>query len=205
MKIPFSYRMQSWAPFLWVSIASHALVFGPLSGWYGESPQIYLRRSETSMEIILDPVKPKPPVLKKDPPTRILTAVESEQTLKVRPEEQPQEVKASQPVAYKTIVRGTETDKKNMPIYNPAPIYPETARQNDWEGRVVLNAVITADGKVKQLTVKRSSGFRLLDQTALKTVRTWIFKSSASAYAADRSRLIPLEFKLINQAEDRER
>lgn len=205
MRIPFSYRMQSWAPFLWVSIAGHALVFGPLSGWYGESPQIYLQRSETSMEIVLDPVKPKPLVLKKAPPARILTAVESEQTVKVRPEEQPQEVKVSQPVAYKTIVRGTETDIKNMSIYNPAPIYPETARQNDWEGRVVLEAVITADGRIKELTVSRSSGFRVLDQAAVKTVRTWVFKASRYGFPAERFLSIPVEFKLINQTEDADR
>jgi protein TonB len=49
--------------------------------------------------------------------------------------------------------------------------YPSAARLNGWEGKVVLRAVIKADGNLADLRVQTSSGFDALDQAALDTVR----------------------------------
>lgn len=49
--------------------------------------------------------------------------------------------------------------------------YPSAARLNGWEGKVVLRAVIKADGNLADLRVQKSSGFDALDQAALDTVR----------------------------------
>lgn len=49
--------------------------------------------------------------------------------------------------------------------------YPTLARANHWEGKVVVQAVIRADGTVGALSVAESSGHALLDEEALVVMR----------------------------------
>ena len=49
--------------------------------------------------------------------------------------------------------------------------YPSTARLNGWEGRVVLRAVIRADGHLSDVKVHRSSGHESLDNAAMEALR----------------------------------
>lgn len=49
--------------------------------------------------------------------------------------------------------------------------YPQRARVNRWEGRVVLRAVIRDDGELAALSVRTSSGHHALDEEAMKLVR----------------------------------
>ncbi len=58
---------------------------------------------------------------------------------------------------------------------NPAPRYPEEARERGDQGKVLVRALINADGTVAELGLKKSSGHPSLDQSALKTVKNWRF------------------------------
>jgi protein TonB len=49
--------------------------------------------------------------------------------------------------------------------------YPTVARLNNWEGKVVLKFVVTADGTVENLEVVESSGYAVLDEAAMETIR----------------------------------
>ena len=49
--------------------------------------------------------------------------------------------------------------------------YPSAARLNGWEGKVVLRAVIRADGHLSEVKVHRSSGYEALDNAALEAIR----------------------------------
>lgn len=49
--------------------------------------------------------------------------------------------------------------------------YPQAARANQWEGRVVLRAVIREDGELAALSVRTTSGHHELDQEAMRLVR----------------------------------
>jgi periplasmic protein TonB len=49
--------------------------------------------------------------------------------------------------------------------------YPTSARLNGYEGRVVVRAVIKADGNLMDVQVHKSSGYELLDEAALEVVR----------------------------------
>jgi periplasmic protein TonB len=49
--------------------------------------------------------------------------------------------------------------------------YPMLARANHWEGKVVVQAVIRADGTVGALSVAESSGHALLDEEAMVVMR----------------------------------
>jgi protein TonB len=54
------------------------------------------------------------------------------------------------------------------------PIYPPLAKQARIQGRVVLDAVISKDGTIQNLTVK--SGHALLQSAALDAVKQWVYK-----------------------------
>jgi TonB family protein len=49
--------------------------------------------------------------------------------------------------------------------------YPTRARRRMWEGTVELRVAIRADGEIEDVHVLESSGHRILDQEALKTVK----------------------------------
>lgn len=60
--------------------------------------------------------------------------------------------------------------------YNPKPKYPETARQEGWEGTVLLRVLVDREGMSKSIEVSRSSGFETLDRAAMETVQSWRFR-----------------------------
>ncbi len=64
-----------------------------------------------------------------------------------------------------------------MPMYNknPKPAYPTLARKRNWQGSVTLSIMVLENGTVKEVTVHQSSGHSMLDNSALKTVKTWSF------------------------------
>lgn len=64
------------------------------------------------------------------------------------------------------------------PLYreNPPPAYPEIARQRGYEGVVLISAEIQADGRVGRAVVLQSSGYAILDQTAMNAVMSWKFE-----------------------------
>lgn len=58
---------------------------------------------------------------------------------------------------------------------NPKPIYPQEAREKGYEGEVVLWVEVLISGQVGQIEIKKSSGYELLDRSALTAVKQWRF------------------------------
>jgi TonB family protein len=58
---------------------------------------------------------------------------------------------------------------------NAHPVYPLVARLRGYEGLVLLSAEVSVDGRVGGLKIKRSSGYAVLDRSALEAVKTWKF------------------------------
>lgn len=82
-------------------------------------------------------------------------------------------------------------------LNNPKPNYPRTARQRHWEGRVVLQVFVTADGRCGELSVQRSSGHEALDEAAMDAVRQWRFVPGKHGDTAVASWVnVPIEFAL---------
>ncbi len=65
----------------------------------------------------------------------------------------------------------------SVPLYdlNPPPVYPASARRRGMEGTVVLEVLVDRTGQPAQVRVLQSSGYDLLDGSALKSVRQWRF------------------------------
>jgi protein TonB len=49
--------------------------------------------------------------------------------------------------------------------------YPYIARKMGWEGKVIISFILTKDGKISLLTVEKSSGYRVLDENAIDTIK----------------------------------
>lgn len=60
-------------------------------------------------------------------------------------------------------------------IYKPEPPYSQEARQAKKSGAVVMSFVVDSQGNVTQEKIIKSAGMGL-DQSALKTLKTWEFK-----------------------------
>jgi len=74
--------------------------------------------------------------------------------------------------------QGFNSIKKAIPIYdkNPSPEYPLIARRRGFQGTVVLEVMVDRNGRVGELRVFKSSGYKVLDRAASVSVREWIFK-----------------------------
>ena len=75
--------------------------------------------------------------------------------------------------APQTIRVGGNVQSANL-IYQVRPVYPPLAKQARIQGTVKFNALIGADGSVKNL--QALSGHPLLVQAALESVKEWLYK-----------------------------
>lgn len=85
---------------------------------------------------------------------------------------------SSRPANNLTTIQSTDGAKiEAKPDYlkNPPPPYPEIARRLKQEGLVLLMVNVDAHGWPSSVHVKESSGYRFLDEAALKAVRKWKF------------------------------
>jgi protein TonB len=86
-------------------------------------------------------------------------------------------------------------------IQNPPPPYPDLAKQMRQEGIVMLSVDVNKEGEPVNIEIIQSSGYRLLDQAALKAVRHWKFQPGRIGdLAVDSKVTVPIRFQLqINQ------
>jgi TonB family protein len=90
------------------------------------------------------------------------------------------------------------------PLYkeNAPPVYPEIARVRGYEGVVLVFAEILPDGRVGKIKIRKSSGYAILDQSAIKAVKPWKFepaKKSGSPFTAWVE--LPIKFILNNNSQ----
>ena len=63
-----------------------------------------------------------------------------------------------------------------VPAYREQPSYPRLAKRRGYEGTVVLKVLVGIDGRVVDLEILESSGHDILDRSAEKSVRKWLFE-----------------------------
>lgn len=64
------------------------------------------------------------------------------------------------------------------PLYreNVPPVYPQIARARGYEGLVLISAEILPNGRVGDIKIRKSSGYAILDQSAVQAVKPWKFE-----------------------------
>lgn len=91
---------------------------------------------------------------------------------------------------------GQVTEKPGY-LKNPPPPYPAEAIRKSQEGLVMLSVWVSRSGTVQKAEISQSSGFAVLDQSALKTVKKWKFNPARSGALAVESQVnIPVRFRL---------
>lgn len=104
-------------------------------------------------------------------------------------------VSVSQP---KVQQAGAKVDQppRKLPA-NVAPDYPLAARRAGQQGRVLVRADISTEGRVTEVSVHQSSGHSLLDEAAINAVRHWRFFPATSDGAAVATQvLVPVKFSI---------
>jgi protein TonB len=80
---------------------------------------------------------------------------------------------------------------------NSPPRYPEFARRKGWEGRVVVRVTVEPSGRVSGVRIRTGSGFGVLDQAALQSVRSWRFDPKVMGGVAVQGVVdVPVNFSL---------
>ena len=149
--------------------------------------------------------KKQKPILKPKPPKPILKPPEiekaPEKTLPSPEPEEPEKVKEPETVKEPddssadftkditkeeismvggegVVVPDVPVVREAMPLYriNPAPKYPRIARRRGYQGTVVLEVLVDRNGRVGELRVYTSSGYKILDRAALASVKGWAFE-----------------------------
>ncbi len=173
-----------WRLALGVSLGLHAAA---LFGWPAavERPAFDVERAPTSVELYLAR-EPKPAAMAVPQPAAGPPA----------PASLP-EVQAPQP-AVTPEARGAETDVLPGYLRNAPPVYPRQARERGEEGTVLLDVEVSATGRCGTVTILRSSGSPLLDQSAVQAVRQWVFKPARRLRRSVPFRVeIPITFRLV--------
>ena len=102
----------------------------------------------------------------------------------------------------RTSAEGSDTHagfQAALPCYalNPKPIYPAVARLRGLEGTVLFEVLVLESGRVGELRMVESSGYRSLDRAARKAIKGWVFKAATSFGVAVDSRVgVPINFGL---------
>ncbi len=82
-------------------------------------------------------------------------------------------------------------------VYHKEPLYPSLARRNNWEGSSLLLLEITAEGRVGEVTVLKSSGYEVLDRAAIQAAKKWRYQpAQRDGAAVDWNIRIPITFVL---------
>jgi TonB family protein len=80
---------------------------------------------------------------------------------------------------------------------NAPPPYPLVARKRHYQGTVLLEVLVKADGTVGSIRLSRSSGYETLDRAAIKGVEKWLFQPATKGHEAiDMWVEIPIRFEL---------
>jgi len=90
------------------------------------------------------------------------------------------------------------------PLYkeNSPPVYPEIARVRGYEGVVLVFAEILPNGRVGKAKISKSSGYAILDQSAIRAIKPWKFepaKKSGNPFTAWVE--LPIKFILHNNSQ----
>jgi protein TonB len=87
--------------------------------------------------------------------------------------------------------------REAKPKRAPGPSYPRRAADRGYEGKVELLVEVLPDGSIGEIEVTVSSGYRILDEEAIKTVRTWNFEPALIEGRPVRSLVaVPFSFEL---------
>ena len=131
-----------------------------------------------------EPEPPQPTTAKKikhiRPPTRkkqLRTKKNSAQNVQNTSKGEPSKSTTQHPSSPDQQAAAAPVTSQASPLYqsNPKPTYPPLARRRGWQGVVMISVLVLEDGSPNHIQLQQSSGYQLLDKSALKAVQKWHF------------------------------
>ncbi|WLQ13334.1 TonB family protein [Hahella aquimaris] len=151
--------------------------------------------------------KPKPapaskPVVKENTPKPAQVAHKPvsqpvPQTTMVKPQVAPAVNKSAQaaPASAPVAVSAPPEPRYQLGEANtPKPEYPGIATRRGWQGTVMVELLVDALGNPVKVSIKRSSGYTVLDKQALKTLSGW--RLAAVDGSGRETIVVPVVFRL---------
>lgn len=84
-----------------------------------------------------------------------------------------------------------------FPIFHPKPDYPRLAQRRQYQGTVVLQALVDIQGRVVRVDLIQSSGYAILDRSARESVRKWRFApATRNGVAVEKTVEFPVVFRI---------
>lgn len=84
--------------------------------------------------------------------------------------------------------------------HNPLPPYPRMAKLRNYQGKVEICVITDFEGNVINVHIYNSSGYQLLDNSALKTLNKWRFNIEKLANLENKNQyyqiIVPIHFVL---------
>ena len=101
------------------------------------------------------------------------------------------------PVALDQIAKTKGIRSSVKPVRVERPPYPRFAREQGWEGTVILRLVIDQQGNVSAAKTQKSSGYPILDESAEQAVQQWAFQPARNGEFPVTSKVdLPIRFDL---------
>lgn len=198
-----------------IAFSAAALLLHALAAWY-ISTHTHAAAPKPKHEVTLEIVPPKPPEPKIEPPKplpqkpqpiqKTAKVLPSIQTPAPVPSDTPALPSSEPPLAVPPVVSApvAEEPAPVTPPFgaagylnNPPPDYPPAAARAGWEGVVKLRVHVLSNGQVDVVEIQKSSGRKILDDEAARTVKRWTFTPSKRGDTPiDGWANVPIEFTL---------
>jgi periplasmic protein TonB len=121
-----------------------------------------------------------------------VTETRTEQVTKIPPAKTIEEYTPT-----KTIEEYTPPSLSAEYLHNPEPTYPLMAKRRGEQGHVLLQVTVSETGQAVVVVVLQSSGYALLDQSAVRAVKNWQFvPATANRQAVTAQVKVPVRFIL---------
>ncbi len=165
-------------------------------------PQIAVREISISFANLQRPqteVESQPVIKPESNPAPRARANKPEAPVAAKPQVREESIPAAPAIETPTspIQLDAEPDYRADYLNNPRPPYPMMARRMGYQGKVILNVEVLADGKVGEVRLEQGCGYRILDEAALQTVKTWRFSPARRlGRPVTRWFLVPIKFSL---------
>ncbi len=169
-----------------ISLFLHALLFFIGGAVFVKTAQYNVQDIPQSTTIeLVEALQSQPVVEDMAPPKSIVKPVEIKKPVVVKIQE-------------KVVSHVVKVQANPNYFQNPPPEYPELAKQMRQEGLVMLAVDVDREGIPIKVEIKKSSGYRLLDQAAVKAVSHWKFEpGSIGNITVESAVTVPIRFRLV--------
>jgi len=177
-------EVQLFGQFVLASLLLHGLVLG-LQSDASTLPLLgSVEPGTNTLEVRISAIQPEPDTIPKRPPTQpelvplrqpetepLSTSIEKTAAEKEGIEFAEEADITPPPKQPPSAIHNTQLRQKIQTAFDSHFFYPQLAVRKGWSGEVVLQIAINhSNGQLEEIQLKKSSGFKLLDQSAIRTM-----------------------------------